>query len=1419
MNTSSGFLLRSVLAAVLTLAQLALAAPPVREIPDALKPWETWATWNEPDRDSPTPYSESGKRLNFWPSRLSLQVEPDGGRFELQVMVYSEAWIPLPGGRDLWPLDVMVNGTQVAVVPRDNRPSVQLPPGNHRIEGNFRWKETPQRIVLPKEIGILSLTVEGAPVASPTWDAQGELWLKREGSPEETAKDFLAVKVYAAIDDGIPLWLHTEVELIVSGKSREEDIGNILPAGWKLSAVESPIPVIVDETGRMKAQVRAGRWTVRVDAFRLDDVKEFQFAAGAKPAVSEELVAFRADPSFRMVDIAGATAIDVSQTTFPEQWRDLPVYRWDPTTPFRIEERMRGMGVQKPEGLKIARELWLDENGKSFTFRDRIRGNNQQIWRLDAAAGQDLGSVRSDGQGQLITRNAADGAPGVEIRTRKIDLEATGRLDRTRELPAVGWRSDADALRITLNIPPGWRLIALFGADWVTGDWLTAWTLLDIFLLLIFTLAVLRLWGPAPAVVAFLAFGLSFHEPGAPRYAWIALLIPLALQRVVPAGWPAKLVSIAKWTCIVILVLVLAPFAASQIQQALYPQLERVRPHDAPPPEIDPIPETGGQIQNDALIAAPAKIQQEGTQALVTKEYRVPPGFIPQPEMGKMSSWGASSSYASRSSAQGYLEAQGVAFPPGSSVRYNASSGKLIVRTTEANLDLIDTLTDASLAVGPGPNSNLLYDAKARIQTGPGVPNWIWQTAAFGWNGPVTAAQQVRPVLISTTTERLITTLRVALLLLLAGLLVKIRRPGLDRPSGSAAALLLAGIFSLAPATASAQIPNEAMLKQLRERLMEPSDAYPNAAAIPSVALSVQERKLSMEAEIHTAIRTAVPLPGQLPVWSPVAVTVNGKPEAALRRGNGYLWIVLPAGVHRVRVEGLLADTAEWEWTFQLKPHRVTVDAPGWTVSGVRPDGVPEQQVFFVRQEKSEPGAAGYDRQDTQPVVRIDRRIELGLVWQVQTTVRRLSPEGKAVSLRVPLLPGENVLSSNISVRDGAVDLRLGAQQAEFSWSSELPIAKNLELATRKSDTWVESWSLIVSPVWNVAFSGLPPIFEDSSTDLVPVWNPWPGESVGLTISRPTAVAGATITVNTAGLETTIGSRQRTSRLELSLRCSLGEDFTIGLPPGAEVTALNLAGQSIPVRKDGGRLIVPLRPGDQTLTVDWKTDALLSPAVTADAVQLPVESANISTVLRVPDNRWILWTHGPIRGPAVRFWIILATALVAACILGRLPHSPLRTPEWVLLGLGLTQMPLPAALAVIGWFFLLSWRGRESFIRLPSMAFNLLQLVVLALTAIALSIFIAIVAEGLLGQPEMFILGNGSTRTFLRWYQDRCGESLPRPGFLSVSIWWYRFLMLAWALWLAASLLRWLRWGWRQFSAAGYFRTKPKTAAAPPPLK
>ncbi len=325
----------------------------------------------------------------------------------------------------------------------------------------------------------------------------------------------------------------------------------------------------------MKAQVRSGKWTIRLNAFRTDDPRTFQFAADALPITNRELIGFRGQNDFRLAELTDLQAVDVTQTTFPQPWRDLPIYQWDTARAFQLNQKSRGMGEQRPQGLAIQRKLWLDEDGRGLTFRDQIRGRMQQTWRLDAAPGQELGAVRIGGEGQLITLNPATDAEGVEIRARTLDLNAIGRINQTAEISASGWQTDADSLSVTLTLPPGWRMLALFGADSVEGDWLTAWSLLDLFLLLVFSLAVFRNWGVTAGLVAFLAFGLAYHEPGAPRLTWLFLLMPVALLRVVKEGVARRWIMRWKYLAVGLLLINLIPFVSQQVQETLYPQLER----------------------------------------------------------------------------------------------------------------------------------------------------------------------------------------------------------------------------------------------------------------------------------------------------------------------------------------------------------------------------------------------------------------------------------------------------------------------------------------------------------------------------------------------------------------------------------------------------------------------------------------------------------------------------------------------------------------------------------------------------------------------------------------------------------------------------------------------------------------------------
>jgi general secretion pathway protein D len=101
----------------------------------------------------------------------------------------------------------------------------------------------------------------------------------------------------------------------------------------------------------------------------------------------------------------------------------------------------------------------------------------------------------------------------------------------------------------------------------------------------------------------------------------------------------------------------------------------------------------------------------EPTDVMITREYKVPPNFIPPKSMdatGSLPQAGSSgipdpnkARIAPRQEAKDYLSSQGVEFPPGASANYLAAGSKLVVRNTRDNIDVIDSLVDAAMGVAP----------------------------------------------------------------------------------------------------------------------------------------------------------------------------------------------------------------------------------------------------------------------------------------------------------------------------------------------------------------------------------------------------------------------------------------------------------------------------------------------------------------------------------------------------------------------------------------------------------------------------------------------------------------------------------------------------------------------------------------------
>ena len=141
-------------------------------------------------------------------------------------------------------------------------------------------------------------------------------------------------------------------------------------------------------------------------------------------------------------------------------------------------------------------------------------------------------------------------------------------------MPVLGWESDFESVAATLHVPPGHKLLAATGVDAAPASWIGRWRVLDFFVLLIVTVATVRLFGRGAGAIALVALVLSYHEPGAPVWTWLNLLAAVALVRVAPPGRLARLARSYRLVSLAVLVLWLVPFAIGQIRIAVYPQLQ-----------------------------------------------------------------------------------------------------------------------------------------------------------------------------------------------------------------------------------------------------------------------------------------------------------------------------------------------------------------------------------------------------------------------------------------------------------------------------------------------------------------------------------------------------------------------------------------------------------------------------------------------------------------------------------------------------------------------------------------------------------------------------------------------------------------------------------------------------------------------------
>ncbi|HEY9110139.1 MAG TPA: hypothetical protein VIN58_25955, partial [Roseateles sp.] len=720
----------------------------------------------------------------------------------------------------------------------------------------------------------------------------------------------------------------------------------------------------------------------------------------------------------------------------------------------------------------------------------------------------------------------------------------------------------------------------------------------------------------------------------------------------------------------------------------------------------------------------------------------------------------------------------------------------------------------AQKSLSPYASSDLArVDPGARVQTGPGLPTWTWRAYSLSWSGPVTPEQTLDLWLLPPWATALLKFVGLGLLAAALAAVAGWKPPRLPRlpPSiaGAAAALLIA----LLPQPSDAQLPapSEEQLKALREKLAAPPDCLPRCAELARLLVSAQGPAVQLRAEIHAQALVAVPLPGQGNGWQPGGVTLDGQPAATRRDADGKLWAAVPAGVHQLVLAADVGQASGLDIALPLPPRALQTELKGWTLAGLDPRGQSTGAITLSREAvagSARTEDAGTQRDALAPLVRVDRRLELGLRWQVVTRIARIAPSRAPLRVRWALLPGEAVGDAGVTVADGVASLQLGGDDAVEVASTLSPTAA-LTLAAGREANQVERWTVAASPQWHVDASGLPATALQQDGRWLPEWRPWPGETLKLAVSKPAGVAGQTLTLDSVKTSMEPGESNTATHLEMKLRASLGGPLALKLPAGAELLGVQINGQKLALQPRDGVLSLPLTPGAQVVDLRWREPEGMGLLWRHAGLALGLPGVNDSLQLDVPQDRIVLATGGPLIGPAVLIWGVLVVVLALAWLAPRGLPGVMNRPAWIILALGVAPVSLWALGLLVGWFGLLEARRRWGGGNDRRALRIAVQLGLVLWTLFAVGALLDVLRTGLLGYPDLLVAGPGSSSHVLYWMSDRFSDRTAGAWVLSAPVWLYRALMLAWALWLAASLLRWVNWAWRCFSTGGAWPDKP----------
>ena len=510
-------------------------------------------------------------------------------------------------------------------------------------------------------------------------------------------------------------------------------------------------------------------------------------------------------------------------------------------------------------------------------------------------------------------------------------------------------------------------------------------------------------------------------------------------------------------------------------------------------------------------------------------------------------------------------------------------------------------------------------------------------------------------------------------------------------------------------------------------------------------------------------------------------IKLNNKLWYGITKQDGKYWLAVPTGLNNVQMQITLKDGLS---VISLKEPKnfENLDKQN-QVNLIKRNN--EYFLEFDTKIENRKDVKNETELPIEPYFILNRQLNLGNKWRMTTMISPIPGVEikKPVSISIPLIKGEHVLSEDIKADNGNINIVLN--NSPIQWSSIIDETSQLDIVANNKSNYLENWNINSQKDWLFSFNGVNPNYHNQNNYQ---WLIWPTDKLTFNFEKPKVLPGKNLNIENYSMVAQYDTQPFSYNVTFTMNSSLGGRTYLEVPKDYIVKELKVNNKIVNTNNES-KIALDINSGANEIGLILNQNADWSIMTHFPQIKLPVSSVNNTYSFNYKDSeRWIIWTGGANLNPSILLWGILLSLVVFAYFLRKLP-TPLTFITWTLLLLGVSQNSIFSIIILIITFILAASKPIIFKQSTEKLKYDMYQIVLSILILVSLGILLATLNHGLLFNPEIY------TSSQLSWFTEQ-SDTASGAWFISLPLWVYHGLMFAWAIWLAFSFTKLAKWFW-----------------------